>query len=248
MSNIMPEIPPIGSGGNGGKLLKTVIRIVKGIWDFITGSAKGGGDTNSITDDSSLENIDKIVELFSGFKEQVHSRSVEIERNILDEISFYLDEIKQMLIDNQNLSEKYGIKVERIERKIDRIIPHMSGIIDFELSKRISLDNVKCKNIMKMIPGEKKEEELRTFLNESINQSIVVYCENLKDNLADIYEEVTDEIAGRVEAIQKSCEIQMKKIEEIDAENYTEQAVKLMSDSYYIIDACLIVDGIMAEA
>lgn len=246
MSSIKPTMPPIGGRSTGG-LLKIIARIVKGIWNFISGSAKTGGNRNSINEDSSLENIDKIMDIFSDFKEQVHSRSVEIEKSLTDEVGFYLDEVKQLLIDHQSASGKYGIKIERIEQKIDRILPRMSGVIDHELSKRVSLDNTECRNIMKMIPGENKEIALNSFLNESVSQALYACCKNLRENLDEIIEEVEDEIIGAVESIQKNSEATLKKLEEVDAGHCAEQASKLMSDACYLIDACSLVDEIMME-
>ena len=163
------------------------------------------------------------------------------------EVRVYLEEILDVLSDNQEITEKYGIKVKRIERKINRIIPQMLGIIDFELSKKISLDNNECRKIMKMIPGRKKEEALDEFLGKAFNESLDRCCENLQENLQELYEEVNEEILGTIEIIGKNCERQKEKLSDIDADNYIEKKNILIGESYYLICASEILERIMEE-
>lgn len=235
--------------GGDGSLLKKIIGIVKIIWNMIKNKpAKEISETDSVNDDSSLENIDKITQIFVHFKEQVHIQSAEIEQAICDEVSFYLDELRTLLLDSQEIVEKYGIKIGRIERKIDRILPQIEGIIDYEISKKVSLDNVQCKNIMKMIPGEKKERAMQEFLDETIKNALNICCKSIKEKLDEIFEEVNEEVVGMVEVLQNDSVIHLKQIETIDADNYTESMTKLMSEAYYIMDACNLVNELLQEA
>lgn len=244
---IADMISSLLSGGAGGTV-KKIFKAIKSVLGFISGFAKDGSDADSINDNSSLENIDRITEIFSDFKEQVCLRSTEIEKAITEEVRFYLDEIKQLLIENQKMAEKYNIRVNIIERKINRILPHLEGIIGHEVSKKISLDNTECKNIMKMIPGEKKEKALQKLLNDAIQNALNVCCLNIKERLEEIFEGVDDEILEKINSIKENNDFQLKQLEEIDADNFTETAAKTMGKAYFWIDACMIVEDILQEA
>lgn len=239
-------IPPVfGDGGT----LKKIIKIVKTIWNVISDKpSKEASQQDSINDNASLENIDRITQIFSDFKERVHQRAEEIESSIKEEVGFCLDEMRQLISDNQEIGKKYGIGIDRLEKKLDKIMLRVDGIIDHEISKRVSLDNNECKNIMKMIPGEKKERALQTLFDSAIRNALEIYCANLKDNLDEIFDEVNDEVFNAVDSIRKTCESQLKRIEKIDADNHREVATKLMSESYYIMDVCILVDKLLQEA
>lgn len=238
------KIPPIKKIG---KALEKIIMAGKMLFDVFKNASKNGGKIESTSTDNAPETIEKVTEVFAEFKKQVHYKTEEIEKAIEQEVRVYLEEILDVLSDNQEITEKYGIKVKRIERKINRIIPQMLGIIDFELSKKISLDNNECRKIVKMIPGRKKEEALDEFLGKAFNESLDRCCENLQENLQELYEEVNEEILGTIEIIGKNCERQKEKLSDIDADNYIEKKNILIGESYYLICASEILERIMEE-
>ena len=151
--NITPPIipfPPVEGGGVFGK----VIKAVKWLFGLFKKPSKEVGESDS---NDSLENIERITTIFIDFKEQVHAKAVEIEQAIQEEIGYYVEELHDILSYNDEKVLMYDIHINRISRQIDRISLRVEGVIDNELSKSISLDNFECREIMKMIPGSKKE-------------------------------------------------------------------------------------------
>ena len=58
-----------------------------------------------------------------------------------------------------------------------------------EISRVISLDNSECKTIVKMLPGEKKEEALKNLLLKAVSNGIEVINEKVSDTVAEINED-----------------------------------------------------------
>lgn len=228
--------------------LKKIVKIIKTVWDMlISNSAKDASSVDSLDDNFSLDNIERITEIFYDFKEQTQQRLSEIEKAIKEEVEFYLDEIKWTLEENQEITEKYRIRVGRIKRRIDCILPHLEGVIEQEISQKISLDNSECRDIMKMIPGQKKEIALQDFINSVVCNALDLCCVNMKENLKEIYEEVSDEIIGAVEVVQRDSELQLEQLKKIDEDNFIESKTKIMSDAYYYISVCELTEEILRE-
>jgi hypothetical protein len=74
-----------------------------------------------VNDNSSLENIDRITQIFSDFKDQVHTKALDVENAVGEEVNFYVEELHDILQENSNKVDKYGIRIKRIERQIDKI-------------------------------------------------------------------------------------------------------------------------------
>lgn len=242
-SIIQTPFPPIG-GGDGGTIGK-IIKAIKLIRDIFRKPSEEAGKTDSVNDNSSLENIDRITQIFSDFKDQVRVKALEVENAVGEEVNFYIEELHDILHENSNKVDKYGIHIKRIERQIDKISSKVKGIIDNEISKKVSLDNAQCKEIVKMIPGIKKEQAMNSFLNESIKNALEVSCEEIRSILEEIYEDVEFETVGTVEAIQKQNELLKERLSSVDKDNYEETAKRQITDAYYIMDACDLIEQIL---
>lgn len=227
------SLPPVGGGTIG-----RIIKVVKTLFSIFKKPSKEAGETDS---NDSLENIERITRIFADFKEQVHSRAVEVEKAVEDEVNYYVEELHGILTENDEKVVKYGIHIKRIERQIDRISSRVKGTIDNELSKKVSLDNSECKEIVKMIPGAKKEAAMGDFFAKAVNGALDVCCTEIHSSLDEIYDDVETEIVGVVELIQKQTEQLQESFASIDEDNYEETAKRQMIDAYFLTDACDIV-------
>ena len=196
------------------------------------------GKTDS---NDSLENIERIIQIFADFKAQVHSKTKEVEKAVEGEISYYAEELQTILLENSEKVTKYGIHIKRIERQINKISIKVKGTIDNELSKKVSLDNKECKEIVKMIPGSKKESAMAEFFSKTVSNALDVCCIELHSTLNEIYDDVEVEIIGAVESIQKQVEQMQESFSAIDEASYEETAKKQMVGAYYITDVCELV-------
>lgn len=232
------------AGGDGG-IVGKVIKAIRALFNILKKPAEEMGKTDSINDNSSLENIDRITQIFSDFREQVHSKATEIEKAVTEEVNYYVEELHTILDNNAEKIKKYNIRTKAIERQINKISAGINGTIDGELSKIVSLDNSECKNVVKMIPGAKKEAALSAFLTEAVTKSLDVCCEEIHNSLADIYEDVEMEVIGAVDMIQGQSEKIRDSFGAVDKENYQESAKNQMVKAYYMIDVLDVIDEIL---
>lgn len=228
-----------------GGMIEKIINIIGTVVDWFGNIAKKTGETDSVNDNSSLDNIDRITNIFTDFKGQAHTKAVEIENAVAKEVDYYVEELHDMLDANADKVEKYNIHTKRIERQIDKIASKINGTIDNELCKKVSLDNTECKEIVKMIPGSKKEEAMNTFLDQSVNSALESCCKEIRNSLEEIYEDVETEVLGAVDTIQKQNELLKESLASVDENNYEVTAKEQMVEAYYMIDVCDAVSQIL---
>lgn len=230
---------PMPLPSRDGKILKIIIKITKSILDLLRNkSAKEGGKAPQANDQASVDDIDHIMRVFDAFKEQVHTQAEKIEQEMQTEISYYLEELNQMLLDNNDVLEKYGIRIAQIQKNIDKILDSVVGSIDNEISKSVSLSNIECRNIMKMIPGEKKERAFQTFLEDAMADALGVYCKNLRSAIADIFDEAGSVVSGTVEELQRTVQYQLNEMKQIKESDCEETMVNVIGKANYIIEQC----------
>ncbi len=233
---------------SAGGIIDKVIKAAKVLWNIVSMiPAKAAAKVDSVDKKSSIDDIEHIIEIFADFKEQVHIKAVEIENAANEEINFYIEELKSVLFENRDKVSMYGIRISRIEKKIDKIATSINGRIDCEISKRVSLDNVECGNIMKMLPGTKKEKAMSEFLNLTIREAVADYFTDFKESIEEIYDEVEEEVIGVVEHLQNLIEKNLRDIEVISADNYQETAEKVVAQSEFVLDICGLTESIMGE-
>ena len=213
------------------KAIGEIIAAVKTVADIFKKSSEEAGKTDS---DDSKENIENIIEIFTRFKEQIHERTVNVEKAVAEEFHDILQENAEKVV-------KYGIHTKRIDREIDKVSTRVKKTIDNELSKKVSLDNTECKQIIRMIPGAKKESAMEDFFSKSVREALESGCAELHSSLDEIFEDVETEVIGAVESIQRQAEQLQSGFSEIDEKNYEETAKKQMVEAYYLSDVCNLV-------
>ena len=228
-------IPPI----NGEGFLKKVIGVVKTIFDLLTKKFPGDiSDMDSVNSKSSADEISRVSETFQKYREEIYQQTSGIEKGIYDEVKYYIDELLLLLEQKEDVLQKYSIRTKRIERNIQKILAGINGSIDRELAHYISLDNSECKEILKMIPGSKKDEAMSEFTKNSIKSALNKCCEDIRERLNDIFEELEEQVSDKIEIVKQDMELNMQNMEQIDAENLAEQTALLMSESVEIIAVC----------
>lgn len=231
--------------GKGPVDFEKVVKVIKTIISIFKKTSKDTGKTDSIRNDSSLENIDRIIQIFNDFKQQVHNKAVEVENTVQAEVDYYVEELRDLLNDNNDKVVKYEIHIKKIERQIDKISLKIKGTIDTELSRMITLDNSECREIMKMIPGAKKEDAMNRFLDSAIKRALEICCANIHSCLEEIYEDVEMEIIGAIDTIQNNNKYLKEKLSSIDDTNYEKTAKEQIWNSNYVINICDTVSTIL---
>lgn len=232
---------PLIGGGVGGTIIK-IVNVIKSLFGIFEEPAEEAGKTDQ-TD--SLENIECLIQIFTDFKEQVHLKATEIEIAVEGEVGYYVEELHEILSQNTDKVIKYDIRTKRIKRHIDKILSKVKGTIDNEISKKVSLDNSECKEIIKMIPGVKKETAMADFFARSIKCALNACCIEIHSSLEEIYDDIETEVVGTVDSIQRQLEQLQNTFSSIDEENYEESAKKQMIEAYYLSEVCDLVNELL---
>ena len=234
------------SQGDGG-ILRKIITIVKNVWNWVNGkTAKKISGTDSINDNTSLENIDKIVEIFADFKEHVHKDIVHLEQEIKEELDFYVEEVCLLLEENQEIATKYGIKTDRIEKKIKKISTRINGEIENEVSKKLSLDNAECRQIIKMIPGTKKETAMQDFLKKLTADALNTGCSFIQESIEELFEGAETEIMDAVETLKKNSALSIEQLQKLDTDDLDKKS-NVAENARYLIKVCELTNEILTE-
>lgn len=248
MNDIVKTPMPPNPGPGVGAWIKMLIKIGKTIWEDIIGKpSKKLKDADSVNDNSSVENIDFIIQGLTGFKESVNEQIKVIEVTYNEEIEAYFEELKEVLIEKRDSLDRYDINFNRIERKIERVLEHNKGNLMFTVSKKLSLDDPDLRNILKMIPGSKKEEALDIFFKKVLKETLSDSCEKMKSDLNEVCDEVEDAVLGTIDFMKKNCEIQTEKLESMNFEDNNEQLKTVIYDGYYNLFACDLVNKLLME-
>ena len=90
--------------------------------DWIGNIAGKTGETDSINDNSSLENIDRITSIFTDFREQAHTKAVEIENAVAKEVNYFVEELHDILDANADKVDKYNIHVKELSVRLIKLL------------------------------------------------------------------------------------------------------------------------------
>lgn len=241
-------IPPLPIPPLEGDTLIKIVKMVKAAWDIFTDSpAETLSETAPVNDSPSLDDVGHIAEAFTELKEQARAKSAGIESSVKGEVAGYLDEIRTLLEEGAGIAGRYGIRLDRMEKKTGTALRYMDGTIDHEIAKKISLDNPACRQVMGMLPGTKKEQALQAFWKEALQGALEAYCSGIRKLLVEILEEIEEETEDAIAAAEKISEASCAQLKNVDAENYQEETGKIIRGSYCLLGVCAAVDEVLGE-
>lgn len=246
---MIPMLPPVNP-----KNIPILFEIAQKAWKWLKDTfgktAEEAGKIEPITNESTIEDIAKINEIFCSFKESVEKQVIEIESKIVVEVSDYVDELCFVVEAGNSLLSKYNINMNRFKRQIEKLKSGISGTLQKEISKRISLDNPECKKVVKMLSGSKKEEEFKLLLMAAINAGIGAINEKVKIIIADIMDDFEFTLNDYIELIEIEATSQMNLL--TDAELKSNDTVQIKNvikcNANLIICSCELIETIVGEA
>ena len=138
---------------------------VKEFFRKIFGKSSGsssGGDTESYDrDKADIEMTLRVQQALTDFRTDTQSRSEQLENDIVKESREYLDEFLAELRRYNKIQygrKRLNLNLNSLERENRKTEDMIHGFIVKRVSKRISLDDAECTDILKMDRGKKKEE------------------------------------------------------------------------------------------
>lgn len=217
------------------KLAKQVLEVAKDVF----GIAKKVGETKQINvEKAEVNDIALVNNIFNEFIVAIEPKINDIEKSALDEMYYYFDELKEFLNENEESLSSKGIRINRFNRKFEKIKQNLKGSLRKEVSKRFSLDNVECKEIIKMVPGDKKTKRMDDFFNTVVNDGLVMIIEDLKEKLSDIMDDIEFQVESGIDNIQRNIENQQEILNTLESE----QNGDLIGKERIVVNALLVTE------
>lgn len=212
----IPPIPPIKDTPKIWEVIKKGWKVLKDIFGI---DDKVGKTKQTNVDNCEISDLAEINSIFNEFILSIDSRINIIEKSIQDEMYYYLDELVEFFNDNNDRLKEKGIRITTIKRKIEKIKRSINGNLKKEISKNISLDNYECKQIIKMIPGERKTNRMNEFLELTLNDAIENLIMDIKEAIEVIMDDIEDCVFNSIEILHKDIKNQAIVLENLDNHN-----------------------------
>ncbi|MEG0835724.1 MAG: hypothetical protein RR413_09810 [Christensenellaceae bacterium] len=175
---------------------KTLQVFGKGIQKVCAETAKETGNTREYNSETaSFEDTQHIAKILADFHDMLEPQAKELEQECREVIDSYFSELIRslsMLIENKRVDKK-------LRNRQKTIIGSISNVFGIVLSQRVSLADNECKRILEMPQGVKKEEAMSAFGEKVIEEGKSQLCKNVKTSIAELNEEISEELDGIVE-------------------------------------------------
>ncbi len=214
-----------------GKIIRAIIE------NFSSKGSRSGGQIDRFdADKADLQATIKVQKALTEFKTDTQNKCQIFEENTIKESREYLDAFISELRKYNKIrygSRSMNININSIERENRKTEDTIHGFIVKRVSKRISLDDTECLEILKMDAGKAKEEALDAFYKKVLKEAV----RELSDELQDIMEKQTDNVCERIQhridSIVDICEAKeaefdgIRKVKEKDEDAVEQEQIRL---------------------
>ena len=220
----------MGSGGGGRRCVANFccvrncgvfVKIIDGlkkIFGKSRGSSSGGSTSSYDQNVADLELTVKIQNALTEFREDTRAKSESFEDDIIRECREDLDEfIKELKKYNRIRygSSMLNIDIGQLERENRKTEDKIHGFIVKRVSKRISLDDTECLEILKLNPGAEKTRRLDEFYQKVLKEAIRALKVIIRDAMEKQTDIVEDYIQRRIDSILYTYDSKTAEFEKI---------------------------------
>jgi hypothetical protein len=190
----------------GSKTIKTVGQWIQSACDEVS---RDTGKTDKYDKETArLEETKKINKILTAFALKLEKKADEIEKTAIKEAKVYfeklIDELRQSDVD---------INVNKIERAMGKVERKIKGNLKRYISKRVSIDDSECLEILKMDEGYKKEIAMKKFSESVLRLGLKELIKDIKNIIKKQNDIITDAIEERLQDIKSNLE---KEVEEFN--------------------------------
>lgn len=184
-----------------------IIKVGKAIWNFI----KGLGKSKKIDEKSTAEDINQISMALLDIRAHTLKESESMIADVKDSMKSYAEELFFVIDDKLDLVDKYTYRV--FKEDIDKLMHETEEYWHNAINKKISLDNIDCLNILKMVAGNRKESAMNDFVLNLLKDTAKNYTAYINKKLVAIYDEfeknIEDNMRGMEEKVHSFEELSM---------------------------------------
>ncbi|OOB75243.1 hypothetical protein AXF41_09205 [Clostridium haemolyticum] len=157
-----------------------------------------------------LEDTKQINMILTEFALKLEKKADEIEQTAIKESKVYFKELVKELSDSKSDT---GINVSKIERTMDKVEKKIRGNLKSYISKRVSIDDNECLEVLKMDAGLAKESAMKNFSEKILQLGLRNLVNDVKNVIKEQSYIITDIIEEKLDDIKFNLN---KKIEEFN--------------------------------
>ena len=154
-----------------------------------------------------LEETRRINAALVEFSKNIEKKADDIERKSFlicrEGIDEFLEEISR--INEKSYSGKsLSLNIKAIKRKLGVIESSVYGSVKNKLSRKVSLDDSQCLKILKMEPGNTKENRMNEFAREIFSDALVELGDNVREAIREQSITVCEQIENRISNVEET--------------------------------------------
>lgn len=224
---------------DSGKWLPVVVKVVNWIKDKFKATSKEVGEQKPVNNESSIEDITKINEIFYDFEKNVEQDSKPLITRIEEEIQAYADELCFTIEEDEEMLKSANVSTAVFKRQIKKLKSSISGKMEYEVSRTISLNNHECRQIMKMLPGKKKIDSMRELLKSAFNNGTSAVSNHIESVIEEIYENFEVLLQNAVEQREKEIKSQVEVLKKLEEQEFEiEENKDIVDNANMVINCC----------
>lgn len=228
-------------------IIKT-LPFVPAILDAFKSLAGGMSETKAIDQSSTAADVDRVLEEFNNYKKMIHQETEKLAKGVQDELMNYIDECLTHLSQHQKVLDKYSIRIGRIERKLKEIGADSKSDLEKEIDENVSFNNGEIQSIIRMMPGNQKQQAMTEFMQKTFEKVLENYCKKVRGRLTDIYEEIDESIVRTVESVTVETERIFQKLEDLKNNMDEEGVERLQQESIDLFSKLNVMEKVLTEA
>ncbi|MWV62241.1 hypothetical protein DCO58_05265 [Helicobacter saguini] len=146
-----------------------------------------------------LEMIQKINKILSDYKNKALSEAESKENRLINVYQSYIDKIADSIND---------VDLTKLERLKSHAKTQLQGSISSEIMRNLSIDNIKCEQILKTAESSYRGILMQEFINEinvnALKKAKDILIDNLNESISDIKKILNDRLSSEESSLRAS--------------------------------------------
>lgn len=228
-------IPP----GDAGTLWKIILKLARGIKSFFAPPKK-----NETPDDVAERN-----RAFQMFCEQVNREAKQVEEYVIQQLNAYgayLNAVNES--EEYSLLKRYKVNMRNLLMQLDFLKGQIPGIINAEVSHRLSDTDGECLRIRRMLPGAEKEAQMQNFLHTIVADAMEKCADTTESIMNQMQEIFVEDLQECLDMAQRQTEKTKSELAGFeDSANEAAERIHVRTKAEQIVRCSELVSGLFSQ-
>lgn len=164
----------------------------------------------------SVARIERIADILVEFSEDMEERAKEIENQCIAYVEDYFDSLMEVIKSNgHGYVDERAIK--RMELSKRKIYTDIDGAITYKVAQKVSVDNEKCVNILKIADSNRRAREMSNFCENVVRSAVRSLSKKVNKALEKQNKELIDLLTATADTKEIELECLMEQLNDINA-------------------------------